>query len=299
MVRIVTLFFFLCIIVEQVNAQDLILTVQNDSIQCRIKDVKDGKIYFVPKGRKKREKFARPLGEIRNYEYDFYKKKKNKTSRLAHLFESKTDTVRNYYRFRIAIQGGYSYQTVLKVESGATQQYIDHKRKLRAGLHLGAEATYYFTSFLGIGAKVSAFNTKHKLSDFVVADAYGNKQKGILSDDILIWFAGPLLSTRYLHNNNKNAFISNIAIGYLKYGNDNTLLLNDYRYFEDTIGFVLDLGYDIVLYKNISAGVQFSYLIASLSEVSQYNGFVLQKVSLQKTEVLNRIDFSIGLRFNF
>lgn len=291
------LIFFLLIIFStlRLDAQDLILTAKNDSISCRIKEVQDGEIFFVPKGKRKKDKTSLLLSQIKKYEYDYYRNKKNKPAVLF-LVDS---AARNYPRFRLSINGGYSFQTVLRAPAGSTLEYIEHKRNLRSGMNIGADVAYYFTSFLGIGAKFTGFQTKSTIENFTFSDAYGNKKNIMLSDNTTVSYYGLVLSTRYLHNDNKYAFISNISLGYLRYLNDSVMLSNT-RNIGNTLGFVIDLGYDVTVYKNISFGIQFSFLLGSLSEVSSSsNGGDFKKILLGNTETLNRLDFSAGLRYNF
>jgi hypothetical protein len=131
-----------------------------------------------------------------------------------------------------------------------------------------------------------------------VEDAQGNRRYGKMSDDLSISFIGPVFSTRLLDQHKRNAFISNISIGYMGYYNDK-LLIDPVKMTGSTLGVSVDFGYDIRISEKVSLGIQLSLVSGSLSEYSWDDGITKKTIELEpgEFESLNRIDLSLGLRF--
>lgn len=277
----ITILLFVSLISIDSYGQDLIITPKNDSIECRIRDVRDGRIYYVPKGKKRREKVTQLLEQIKKYEYNYKIPSKNP------IKVKQYDSI-SFPRLRFALGGGYSYHTILTIPDG-DEAYKSHKRNLRNGLNFQLEASYFFTSYLGAGAKFVRFQTKSSIEN------YGKDFTGTLSDDIAVSYIGPMVSFRYLFNKNKHALIGNVSAGYLRFYN-NFSYSKETLFTGNTIGYVFDLGYDIAIYKKWSVGIQFSFLMGTVSEMSKTTGSGTETIASNKN--LNRLDFSIGLRFS-
>ena len=95
-------------------------------------------------------------------------------------------------------------------------------------------------------------------------------------------------------------FYTNLSLGYMGYL-DKTVVVNTYKTFGNTLGLAFDLGYDIPLYTNISFGLKLSYIAGVLTKLDVDNGKTVETIELEEDEYenLKRIDFSIGIRFNF
>lgn len=66
-----------------------------------------------------------------------------------------------------------------------------------------------------------------------------------------------------------------------------------------TAGLALDFACDIGLSENLALGFQISFLSGMLSEYNRNDARTSETIKLEKGEYesLNRIDFSVGLRF--
>ncbi len=90
----------------------------------------------------------------------------------------------------------------------------------------------------------------------------------------------------------------NLSLGYLGYVNNKTVI-DRYQMTGGTVGLALDLGYDIGLSKNLSLGFQISSVTGMLSKYKWNDGAAIRTIQLEKGEYesLNRLDFSVGLRY--
>lgn len=91
----------------------------------------------------------------------------------------------------------------------------------------------------------------------------------------------------------------NFSLGYMGYSNDK-VIVDKYKMTGSTLGLSLDIGYDIGLSENLALGFQVSVLTGVLTKYDWSDGTTTQTIKLEKDEYenLNRIDLSIGLRFN-
>ena len=91
----------------------------------------------------------------------------------------------------------------------------------------------------------------------------------------------------------------NLSLGYMGYSNDK-VIIDKYKMTGSTMGLSFDVGYDIGLSENLSLGFQISFLTGTLFEYDWNDGTKTETIKLEKGEYesLNRIDFSVGLRFS-
>jgi hypothetical protein len=275
---------------ENLLAQDLIVTNEGDSINCKITKVKTDNIYFTFKHKEEIRSTLLPVSSVKTHQFEYYQ-----TSEVP---EYKVVGYEDYQKFRIAINGGYSYQTA-KVSENVPADFKDYVKELKSGYHIGGDLSYYFTEPLGFGIKYYLYKTSNNLDNIYVEDNNGNRTYGKMSDDLTISFIGPSFSTRLLNHDKSNAFLLNLSLGYMGYKN-NKVIVDDYIMTGSTMGLALDIGYDIGLSENLSLGFQVSFLSGTLFEYDWNDGSTTETIDLEEGEYesLNRIDFSVGLRFS-
>lgn len=275
---------------NSIFSQDLIVTNEGDSINCKITKVKTDNIYFTFKHKDEIRSTLLSVSSIKTHQIDYFQ-----TSEVP---KDKVVGYENYKHFRIAINGGYSYQTA-KVSESVPSDFKDYIKELKSGYHIGGDLTYYFTEPLGIGFKYYLFKSSNSVYNIYLEDTYGNRTYGKMSDDLTISFIGPTFSTRLLSHNKKNAFLMNLSLGYMGYSNDK-IIIDKYKITGSTMGLSFDIGYDIGLSDNLSLGFQLSFLTGTLFEYDWNDGTTTETIDLEKGEYesLNRIDFSFGLRFS-
>lgn len=281
---------FLFILANSIYSQDLIVTTSGDSINCKITKLKQENIYFTFKHKEEIRSTLLPMSNIKIHQFNYYQ-----TSEVP---KGKIIGFNNYKHVRLAINGGYSYHTA-SVGDGVPSDFNNYVNQLKSGYHIGGDFTYYFTEPLGVGFKYCVFKTSNSMDNIYRTDSYGYTTYGKMSDDLTISFAGPTFSTRILNSNKTNAFLTSLSMGYLSYSN-NKVLIEKYKMTGSTVGLGLDIGYDIELSKNLSLGFQISFITGSLFKYELDNGVSIQTIELDNDEAenLNRIDFSVGLRFN-
>ena len=199
-------------------------------------------------------------------------------------------------KIRMSIQIGYGYRTAQIapipniIEDLAMKKHV---RKLRNNLSFGADFSYLFYKFIGIGVKYNA-NVSHVLTnDVYYALADGVRKYDYLSEKIEIHYLAPFIMAQLLSNPRKVCLFVNVGAGYVLYRHNATLFV-DNRFprnyqtskiansFKHSTAFFAEIGYDFFVSKYLTLGLQLSILMG------------LKKIESEK---LNHIDISLGFRF--
>jgi len=282
--------FFLIAIANSIYSQDLIVTNDGDSINCKITNVKHDNIYFTFKHKDEIRSTLLPVSNVKEHQVGFYQ--------VSEVPEGKIVGYKSYPHFRVALSGGYSYMTA-KVSESVPSDFKQYIKELKSGYHFDGDITYYFTEILGAGVKYSMFGSSNRIDNIWVEDIYGNTNYGHMSDDLKISFIAPMFSSRFLSRDKKNAFVMSAALGYMGYVN-NKVVVDNYKMTGSTLGMALDFGYDIGLSENLSLGFKLSLISGTLFQYDLNDGKTTERIKLEQGEYegLSRIDLSIGLRFN-
>ncbi len=281
--------FFLIFTANTIFSQDLIVTNEGDSINCKITKVKTDNIYFTFKYKNEIRSTLLPLLQIKTHKFNYYA--------ISEVPKGKSVGYENYQHFRLAVSGGYSYQLGQIAES-VPYDFVNYTKELKSGYHYGADLTYFFTEPLGFGLKYYLFKTSNSIDNIYIEDLAGNRKYGSMSDDLSISFIGPTFTTRILNHNKKNAFLVNIAFGYMGYNNDK-VIIEKYKMTGNSVGLAFEMGYDIELSESLALGFQLSIITGNLFEYQWDDGITKETIKLEKGEFesLSRIDLSVGLRF--
>lgn len=213
-----------------------------------------------------------------------HKDKKNRRVEIKDL---------DYQHFKLSVNAGYSDHTYRWVETIPTP-LTEYVRNLKAGSNFGLDFLYYPLEPVGFGIKYIGYAGK---SAKAINDA--SSGASTIDQDLSIRLIGPVISTRYLHADLKNAVYFSMACGYagyqVHYQSDTGFSAKG-----NTMATVYDLGYDVGLNQNISVGFQISYLRGFLTEYNSTCEGQTQKVLMErgKYERLHRLDFSLGIKLN-
>ncbi len=269
-------------------AQDLIVTNEGDSINCKITDVKTDYIYFSFKYQDEIRSTLLQNTDVKTHQFDFYQSNG--------IPEDKIIGFQDFQRWRIALNGGYGYH-IARVSKDTPRDLTSYAKKLKSGYVLGGDASYFITEHWGIGIKANMCKSTNSLDNIYVEDISGHRRYGKMSDDITVFFIAPTFSSRYFDKEKKNSVYALLSIGYLGYKN-NYVVIDKYQLTGSTLGTTVDIGYDIGLNEKLALGFQFSFLTGYLLEYTLKEGTHVQKIKLEdQVHSLNRIEFSVGLRF--
>jgi outer membrane protein W len=278
MKKIVIIFMIAALHQFDVLAQDLIVTTDGDSINCKITQMKGDYVYFT---------FSRQ-GEVRNtllsktqvqqYQHNYYAVSEVQPHQIVGFTP-------DFSRGRLAFTAGWSTRTARFADglSAADKEYL---KNLKNGLNISLDAGYFFTEMYGIGFKYDLFHSS--------TTAWGFKET------VSITYAGPTFAMRVYDRTKSNCLYINYSIGYMGFANKAAAGGQSGTLTGNTVGLVFDIGYDIAISKDWSFGIQLSSLSGVLTEINKTVNAYTEKIKLEKGEYegLQRLKLSVGLRCN-
>ena len=280
----------LLITVSSVFSQDLIVTTENDSINCKIMSDKGDIIRFNFMQDNEFRKTLISKNEVKTYSYDYF----SKTEIPASLITNE----KPYNQFRFSVNGGIGYNTG-RLADNLSGDFEDYANELRWGKQFSSDAAYFFSESFGLGVKYTYFNSSNEMNDISMDfDRDGLIDFGDLSDDISVNFIGPVFFTRFLSMDKSKGLFSNIGLGYLGYKDSGEVFGLNAELTGSTIGMVGDLGYQFAVSEDLSLGITLSYTLGALTKVDQTIGDYSVSVDLEESESLSRIDLSVGIIFH-
>ncbi|HPT22520.1 MAG TPA: hypothetical protein PLR88_11285 [Bacteroidales bacterium] len=274
------------------SAQDLIVTSTRDSINCKVTKVDQDNIYYTLNG----QAAIIPLIRVKSCLYNYYIQKLPSITPVPEInkdateSESLSDT--DFKHFRFALSGGYGYRTY-SISDGLTTKLTDYYNKLRWGLVISADATYFFSNKGGIGVQTSLFKSSNSLDD-VWLFVNGFLESGKIADDITIIYVGPSYTTRLLKANDWNSLLFTVSAGYTRYIN-NAVTISDFKLTSNSFGFSIKLAYDRAITKGLALGIQGSINGGSISKLTEESDS--GTTSYYYSESLVRFDLGVGIRF--
>lgn len=273
----------LTLIFCQSYSQDLIVTTNGDSLNCKIKYRMSGIIHYKFSQGDKTYHSKLPKSDVKTYKYDFYNSnstekylndngpkdlvltqdgdsirckivalkfnqlyyKVDSSADIKHLTEDQVKKYRfdyyhpfsNYQKWTLSFNGGYS-RRLTEISKNLDSYYDDHIKQLKNGYHLEADFAYYFSEYLGIGAKCALFKASNLQTivgpEITVPycryeyDLYAWEGNYILEktvrveDKHTIPYIGLMASARLYDSKKRGALLLNCSVGYLGYTDDGT-----------------------------------------------------------------------------
>lgn len=275
-------------------AQDLIVTTDRDSINCKVIKVDQDNIFYNIDGRSS----VISLVKVKTCLYNYYKQQLPVPDPVQieeeNDSEMKKDEPGNYKRFRFGLNGGLGYRTY-SIGDGLSTEISNYYKKLKLGYHFEGDASFFFSANKAFGIKGSLYRSSNLVENVWQIENNGSVSTGDYSDDITILYAGPSFTNRLNNPRSVNSFYFTASIGFMHYIN-NCQRITDYTIKGSAMGFTIDLGYDWALSDRISLGIQASLVNGSLSKITQTDSAGLVS-TYYWNEGLTRIDLGAGLRF--
>jgi len=285
------LFFLLIFLAYTAFSQDLIVTTDNDSVNCKISKIDDTYIYFSFKKDNDIRSTLIPKVKVNTHLYNYYS--------YSEIPEVKYVIPKNYPVFRLSFGGGFSYRTA-EISSDISNEFIDYMKKLKLGYNFYMDVAGYFNRAIGLGASCKWFKSSNSIVDGIyIIDTAGNLRSGTMSDNINILFVGPMFSVRFLNKAKRHALHLNASIGFMGYWDD-AILVEPFQIHAKTAGLSLEVGYDIRITDNLLVGFQFSSILGAFRSYKLTTGGYSSSEILpeRQAESISRIDLTIGLRFS-
>jgi hypothetical protein len=295
------------------TAQDKIVTANGDTILCRILDVSTGKISY-----EQTLSDGRVVGKFISSDHV---SEYSRTSQLL-LEQTTKERRRSFFStppkpFRISVEGGYGHllSSFSDIRNGMTYVTSENKdryfRRMKNGIHLGADFHLLLNDHFGVGAKYSFFFSETELDELIPAPSvvplyYAVNQK----ERFYLNYAAPsLLFRQWLDKNRRLALNESLSLGYVFFrsetrtdiyttGDANYLLEN--RRFAGSLDVSLEYGLLSNLSVSVNVGAFYTQIKnPEISYVDLNNNIQTQTSESGQSIDMSRLNLSAGLHFYF
>jgi hypothetical protein len=175
-----------------------------------------------------------------------------------HYSRKERVSIENTKKFRIAINGGYTYW--YSFDAGyVSQDFREYFEELKTGNFISGDLSYFFEKNYGLGIKLNHFTSSNFMSNVGYIDEFDNVHIGDLSHKMRFTFIGGSFLIRP-NSITKNQFTMVFSLGILNYKNSVNVVTENSEITSSTIGLNLDLEYAF----NVSTDFQLA-LLGSLS----------------------------------
>ena len=323
------LIFLFFVSLAAAKAQDKIITIKLDTIECRIVSVNAERISYEQKTSDKHVAGKSiPISEVLQYfrtetpdrSGNIIAHEKNKRERLVHcwLFSLQcglTRSLTDYSNFR---------DLMLNAGSSASEA-DDYTRKLENGYHINTSLHYLLTSSFGFGAEYNLFYSASK-GEFL-AQGYGGMNLPVysnvaLNERLYSHFAGVSVLFQQFPDKKKRIKISetispgivlfrdeNRGSEFQIYWSDNDSYAGDPPQYYDhansvtkstTFGAKGGLSIEYLISPQLSAGLAGNFMWAKLHKISVKSSESDTKdQKLEKPMNISHIDYGFTVRYNF
>jgi hypothetical protein len=224
-------------------------------------------------------------------------KKESKKEEVSPLADQVPNSeFKNYLKYRVGLKGGLGN---IISSNKDNSPYGLYKEKLLRGWIFGIDAAYFFNDNLGIGATYTNFQTKNSNNNLDYPNLFTKEiiKGGQLSNKESHKFIGPTFLFRK-NIDYKTFVIVTLSPGMHFYSDKGLTNLAKYSFTGRSFGSAATLGLDFLIGndifgRDIILSLEGGYNYGNIPEIN--NG--IENINLAKPVNLNRLDFTIGLRF--
>lgn len=267
-------FFLLMTLCQVALSQNLIVTLQQDSIHCEITKVSPHFLYFNYLKDRKITKTLIARDQVAYYELDFFDRN------LIDL-EGKKDLpkgVSPQVPFQLSFGGGLTYR-LAKAPPGLAPGLRTIIESGRKGVRVSADAHYFFNEMVGLGLLYEGGFFKSE-SYAQLRDENNQPVEVYLTTNVKIHYIGPSLLYRLYGKDEKNQFVTGVSVGYAGLSDYTTAGKGYLLATGGNLGLAYSLGYFAGINEKVALGLQLSYVYALLSELRLSNGVSVERVKL-------------------
>ena len=290
-----------------IQAQDKIITHQNDTIHCIITSISDGRVYFEQSADGTKVGKSIPVNQILVY----YRNSFNSSA-----FQERKTSRKPAQRWRFGLHGGLSYMLASTDEAEkdmvsmgtSTKAAGDFYKDLKWGYHAGADVHYMITDLLGLGIRYSLFKTSVNAPLTYYTGDMINYWHVETTERLYVNFIGSsLCMQQWLDQSHRLKLNQSFALGYVHYRDE----VDHHRNFfmqpnnalatGNSIGTNVDISLEYFPISWLSISANMGYFASWITKMTITDGRNKQTVKLKDfdldNENLSRLDFSLCVRF--
>lgn len=281
--------------------QDRIITLNNDTIVCKINRITRNEIHFDIITRGVRAAGRLPISNVLSYSVT--------TQPVWEQGPAYTPvTMAPAGSLRIGLNGGMGY--IISNSDGAEETMtgfgisLEEARKyydnLKSGWYGSADVAWIFNKRFGAGLKYKFFNTGALTEGYFNPGDPFNLYYTTYQETIYVNYGGLLLYYREpLGMNDLFSIYSAFSVGMTLYRNESEVLSQAILITGKALGLDGTVGLEYMITPLVSAGAEVSIFTSKLRKINFTNGETEQTQVLSKEnhENLSRIEISLGIRF--
>jgi hypothetical protein len=289
---------FLFIVLSAGYSQDKIITLNKDTIECKINKVSKSAIFFDVFNSGVRTSGRVSIDSLLNYSISVNPSEKEKMPINQFPFE----------RLRLGINAGPGFLLAsseeaedsmesLGLEPGQAQAYYSD---LKSGFNADAGITFLITPDYGAGVKYKFFKTNARTEGFFDPGDGVNLIYSTFEEQIYINYIGAMFSYCYPMGD-KNIFKLNLnfSAGLATYRNEAGYMGSYLLLTGKDFGMDACVGFEYFFKPKLSVVADLSAFYATFSKLKVSDGSSSSTLELEKDsyEDLSRLDISLGIRF--
>ncbi|SHJ09859.1 hypothetical protein SAMN05444280_11110 [Tangfeifania diversioriginum] len=278
------------------SAQDRIITISNDTIDCKINRVSAQYIHFTQFTREVKTKSSISRRDVKSWQVSDAEKSEN--SFTSNVFQTE--------RWRFSITGGGGYRIASTKESrrnlenqGIPSSEIDsYFKQLKTGVKTAGQIHYMFWENCGLGVDYQFHHSSGSLHGAVDSGDTYTFIYGKFTDNIYTNYVG--LSLYMQHRiNPKFKFYGQVSSGLTLFREESVIIYTPLLITGKAYGGNSEFGLEYFIGKKISVALCAGFFQSTISKIKVNNGDNIQDIKLEKEQMegLSRVDLGAGLRF--
>lgn len=290
MKTVIFFMWFLGICIFSVQGQDLVITTEGDTLNCKVTEKTETVLHFNIMRNGERYLTKIPLSHVVTYKKGYYVEKKKKN--VAPKEKSEKREVTDNLRTRLALDLGIGHFTQgANFGALSSEEFFDITGN---GINLQLRAQRYWGKHFGAGVTYSLF----RYSDS--ADDLYDFQLGKVDMDqkIFLHVITPTFNVNLPLRNRKHSFVLELGLGYVGYKEKLTLNKVNIDGNGGAFNTSFAVSYEYEFSRNLAVGVQLSESYATLDKMKYQSGGEHMTLKLNDSEGdILLVSFSVGLRF--
>lgn len=193
--------------------------------------------------------------------------------------------------FRFGISAGPSYQ-LLKINQDLQPIVQEYAKDLNSGIHVTGDFLFFPQDKFGLGIKSSFFNTSGELDGY-----YSNLRGEIIkrSDLTSVLFLGVIVSRRLVNDDQNSSLYLNAGVGAFRYITRVSIGDLSETFSRTSPGVNAGITYDLKISKFMQLGFSCSFFLGYIEYLEVES--IKRIIKTKEKQSINRVDFSVGLRF--
>jgi hypothetical protein len=271
-------------------SQDLIVTRNNDSLNCKINEITNKVVRFEYQKSGETVNSVISRKQVLAFRENFFMKTENDTS---------LQTKRQTHRFHVGVNGGIACR-LGPVNSVIPLFYKDYYEGLRLGFTGGGDAAYFFNNHWGVGVEYNYFGTS-TTSDSTTTQLYdGSTQTGFITESMRVHYFGSVLYYKLPVLYSQGSILCNASVGLTHFKEDLSVPGKKYQITSNVPGLSLGIAYETPINESLLFNIGLSMHAAYISKYkNSEGGESLGTINLESSKYINltRIEVILGLKF--